>query len=540
MPKESLHRKLERVRPPRVHIAYEVEAGGAVERTEVPFVVGVMSDLSGPYKSSPPLRLSQRNFHDIDLDNFNDVLAAIQPRVRFSIASSLSSSQLDIDLQFHHIDDFEPENVLKRVGPLRELSESTTSLETQQLIWRHLDRILHAPEFQRLEAAWRALRYLLCRTETGPLLKIKVMDVSKKELLRDLARAPEFDRSSLFKKLYEEPYGSFGGNPFGLLIGDYEFDMGPEDMELLKGISAIAAGCLAPFIAAADPKMFGIENFAQLAQIRDVARVFDSTEFTRWRAFRDSEDSRYVALTLPRILVRSPYGLRPATPGAFQYEEDTRSLLFGNSAYSLGICVADAFSKYGWCGAIRGIEGGGLVDGLPVLARDVKDEGKIKSGVEVLLSDRIEKELADLGFIPLVYCKGTDYAVFFSTQSCHKPEFYDQESANANVRLSCQLQYVLTTSRFMHYLKLIVRDGGGSFRSRGDWERFLNSWISSYVLSDDAASQATKAQYPLREARIEVVESPGRPGVYRAVAYLRPHFQIEELSVSLRVVTDFQ
>ena len=540
MPKESIHHKLERVRPPRVHIEYEVEAGGAVERTEVPFVIGVMSELSGSCRSSPPLRLRQRNFHEIDLDNFNNVLAAIQPRVRFPMVSSLSSSQVDINLQFNHIDDFEPENVLKRIEPLRELSESTTSLETQHLIWRHLDRILHAPEFQGLEAAWRALWYLVCRTETSSLLKIKILDVSKKELLHDLQRAAEPDQSSLFKKLYEEPYGSLGGNPFGLLIGDYEFDMRPEDVELLGGISAIAADCLAPFIAAASPKMFGIENFAQLAQIRHIARIVDSTEYVRWKSFRNSEDSRYVALTLPRILVRSPYGLRPTTPGEFHYEEDTRSLLFGNSAYSLGVCIANAFSKYGWCSAFQGIEGGGIVDGLPAWAQEVEDERKVKSGIEFLVDDRLEKELANLGFIPLIHCKGTDYAAFFSTQSCHKPKIYDKESANANARLSCQLQYVLTTSRFMHYLKLIARDGGGSFRSRGDWEQFLNSWISNYVLSDDAASPATKAKYPLREARIEVVESPGRPGVYRAVAYLRPHFQIDELSVSLRVVTDFQ
>ena len=535
-----MQHKLDRVRAPRVHLSYEVEVGDAVERKEVPFVIGVMSDLSGSYRESPPSRLRERKFQEIDLDNFNAILAVIQPRVKFSVASSLSSDQLEIDLQFQHIDDFEPQNILRRVEPLRELSESTPSAESQHLVWRHLDRILHAPEFRRLEAVWRGLWYLLCQIETSSRLKIKVIDVSKKELLRDLQRAPEFDQSSLFKKLCEEPYGGFGQDPFGLLIGDYEFTMGPEDVELLEKISQIAAACHAPFVAEAGPEMFGIDNFVRLEQIRDIARIYDSAQFFKWKAFRESEDSRYVALTLPHILVRSPYGLRPTTPGEFQYEEDTRYLLWGNSAYALGVCIAEAFSKYGWCAAIQGVEGGGCVRGLPVWAQDFENGGRIKSGVEILLSDRLEKELADLGFVPLVHCKGTDYAVFFSTQSCQKPRTYDSYSANVNSRLTCQLAYVLTTSRFAQYLKVIVRDRIGSFWSRAECERFLNSWISSYVLSDDAASQAVKANYPLREARIDVSEHPGKPGVYRAVAFLRPHFQLDELSVSLRVVAELQ
>jgi len=397
---------------------------------------------------------------------------------------------------------------------------------------------LHAPEFRRLEAAWRGLWYLLCQTETSSQLKIKVIDVSKKELLRDFQRASEFDQSSLFKKLYEEPYGGLGQDPFGLLIGDFEFTMHPEDVELLEKISQVAAACHAPFVAEAGPEMLGIDNFAGLEQIRDIARIYDSTQFFRWKAFRESDDSRYVALTLPHILVRSPYGLRPTTPGEFQYEEDTRYLLWGNSAYALGVCIAEAFSGYGWCAAIRGVEGGGCVSGLPMWARDFESEGRVKSGVEILLSDRLEKELADLGFVPLVHCRGTDYAVFFSTQSCQKPRTYDSYSANVNSRLTCQLAYILTASRFAQYLKLIVRDRIGSFWSRADCERFLNSWISSYVLSDDAASQAVKANHPLREARIDVSEHPGKPGVYQAVAFLRPHFQLDELSVSLRVVVE--
>jgi type VI secretion system protein ImpC len=385
---------------------------------------------------------------------------------------------------------------------------------------------------------WRGLWYLLCQTETSSRLKIKVIDVSKKELLRDLQKAPEFDQSALFKKVYEESYGGFGQDPFGLFIGDYDFAMGPEDVELLGRISQVAATCQTPFVAAASPEMFGLDSFAELERIRDMARIYDSTQFAQWRAFRESDDSRYIALTLPRILLRSPHGLRPTTPDEFQYEEDTRCLLWGNAAYALGVRIAEAFSVYGWCAAIRGAEDGGLVSGLPVWAQDIENEGRMKSSVEIPISDRREKELSDLGFVPLVYCKGSDYAVFFSSQTCHQPRTYDSDSATVNSRLTCQLPYVLTASRFIQYLKVIVSNRVGSFWSRADCERFLNSWISSYVLSDESASPAVRASHPLREARIEVSEHPEKPGVYRAVTFLRPHFQLDELTVSVRVVTE--
>jgi len=407
-----------------------------------------------------------------------------------------------------------------------------------------LNEILHHPSFQRLEATWRGLKYLLDHSETSTMLKIRVLNCSKRELLRDLQRAPEFDQSAIFKKVYEEEFGVFGGEPFGALIGDYYFGKHPEDIELLEKMSQVAAAAHAPFIAAAAPDLLGLDSFTNLGAPRDLAKIFESTEYAKWKSFRNSEDSRYVALCLPQVLMRLPYGRDTRPVEAFNYEEgvdgsDHSKYLWGNAAYALGARLTEAFSTYGWCAAIRGVEGGGLVEGLPVHTFRT-DEGDValKCPTEIAISDRREKELADLGFVPLVHCKGTDYAAFFSVQSCNKPKVYDKESATANARLSAQLPYILAVSRFAHYLKAIMRDKIGSFMSRADCERFLNQWIMNYVTEDDQASPATKAQYPLREARVEVMEVPGKPGAYRAVAYLRPHFQLDELTVSLRLVAE--
>ncbi|MDW8129661.1 MAG: type VI secretion system contractile sheath large subunit [Bryobacterales bacterium] len=416
--------------------------------------------------------------------------------------------------------------------------------QIDHLLSLQLNEILHHPSFQQLEATWRGLKYLLDRTETSPMLKIRVLNVSKRELLRDLQRAPEFDQSAIFKKVYEEEFGVFGGEPFGALIGDYYFGKHPEDIELLEKMSQVAAAAHAPFIAAAAPDLLGLDSFTNLGAPRDLAKIFESTEYAKWKSFRNSEDSRYVALCLPRVLMRLPYGRDTRPVDAFNYEEgvdgsDHSKYLWGNAAYALGARLTEAFATYGWCAAIRGVEGGGLVEGLPVHTFRT-DEGDValKCPTEIAISDRREKELADLGFVPLVHCKGTDYAAFFSVQSCNKPKVYDKESATANARLSAQLPYILAVSRFAHYLKAIMRDKIGSFMSRADCERFLNQWIMNYVTEDDQASPATKAQYPLREARVEVMEVPGKPGVYRAVAYLRPHFQLDELTVSLRLVAE--
>jgi type VI secretion system protein ImpC len=336
----------------------------------------------------------------------------------------------------------------------------------------------------------------------------------------------------------------FGGAPFAALVGDYEFGKHPEDLELLERISSVAAAAHAPFMTAANHDMFNLESYTQLDAPRDMSKVFDTTEYAKWKSFRASEDSRYVALCLPRILMRLPYGKDTKQIEGFAYEEavdgtDHSKYLWANAAWALGARLTNAFAKYGWCAAIRGVEGGGLVEGLPV-HNFYTDEGDIamKCPTEVPITDRREKELADQGFVPLVHCKGTDYAAFFSIQSCQKPKLYDKEAANANARLSAQLPYILAVSRFAHYLKAMMRDKIGSFMSRTDCEKWLNQWILQYVLPQEDASPHYKAERPLREARIDVSEVPGKPGVYRAVAFLRPHFQLDELSVSLRLVAE--
>jgi type VI secretion system protein ImpC len=416
--------------------------------------------------------------------------------------------------------------------------------QIDHLVSIQLNEILHAPAFQKLEGTWRGVKYLMDQSETGTMLKIRILNVGKKELLKDLQRAPEFDQSALFKKIYEEEYGVFGGSPFGALVGDYEFGKHPEDIELLEGVSHVAAAAHAPFCAAASSDLFNLPSWTDLSAPRDLAKVFDTTEYAKWKSFRQSEDSRYVALALPRTLGRLPYGKDTKPVEEFGYEEhvdgsDHSKYLWMNAAFALASRMTNSFSQHGMCVAMRGVEGGGLVTGLPV-HNFYTDEGDVamKCPTEVPITDRREKELADLGFAPLVHCKDTDYAAFFSVQSAQKPKLYDTDAANANARLSTQLPYIMAVSRFAHYLKAMMRDKIGSFMSRTDAEIFLNRWITRYVIPDDTASPQMKARCPLREARVDVVEVPGKPGSYRAVAFLRPHFQLEELTVSMRLVAD--
>ena len=416
--------------------------------------------------------------------------------------------------------------------------------EIDRLLTEQMNEIMHHEDFQKLEGSWRGLNHLVKNSETNTMLKIRVLSVSKKDLLKDFERALEFDQSALFKKVYEEEYGTFGGAPYGALIGDYEFGNHPQDMALLEKMSGVAATAHAPFISAASAELFGWDEFSDMTEVRDVSKIFDRTEYMKWRSFRESEDSRYVGLTLPRVLGREPYGAATRPIETFNFEEDVtgkdhKKYLWTNAAYAMGTRLTEAFSMHGWCVAIRGVEGGGLVDGLPTHTFET-DEGEVamKCPTEVAITDRREKEFADNGFIPLVHCKNTDYAAFFATQSGNKAKKYDTDSANANARLSTQLQYIFAVSRFAHYLKSMMRDKIGSFMSRQEAEEFLNRWINNYVLDNDVASQSAKASRPLREARIDVAEIPGKPGAYRAVAFLRPHFQLDELSVSLRLVAD--
>jgi type VI secretion system protein ImpC len=417
--------------------------------------------------------------------------------------------------------------------------------ELDRLISAQLSAVLHAPEFQKLESSWTGLHYLVKHSATGQNLKIKMLNATKKELVKDFQSALEFDQSTMFRKVYEEEFGTFGGAPFGALIGDFEITRQPEDMYFIEQMSHVAAAAHAPFISAASPELFGLESYSELGKPRDLSKVFDTVEYAKWKSFRESEDSRYVGLTLPRFLGRLPFNPADgATVEGFNFVEDVdgtdhQKYLWCNAAYAFGTKLTAAFEDYGWCAAIRGVEGGGLVEDLPTHTFKT-DEGEValKCPTEIAITDRREKELSDLGFISLVHCKNTDYAAFFGAQSAQKAKKYANDAANANAVLSAQLQYIFAVSRIAHYMKAMMRDKIGSFAAASNVEDFLNRWLTQYVLLDDNASQEQKAQFPLREASVQVSEVPGRPGVYRAVSFLRPHFQLDELSVSLRLVAE--
>ena len=427
--------------------------------------------------------------------------------------------------------------------------DTMTSIKTRiaqldELLSLQLNEVMHSPDFQALEASWRGLHYLVMNSETGTQLKIRLLNITKQEIVNDLEKATEFDQSTLFKRIYEDEYGTFGGNPISVLIGDFEFGRMPQDVATLEKIGSVAAAAHAPFISAASPKLFDWDGFTEMNVPRDLSKGFETAELTKWRSFRATEDSRYVALVLPHVLQRLPYGPDTVPVEGFNFVEDVNGkdhskYLWGNAAYAMGQRISEAFSLHHWCAAIRGVEGGGAVTGLPTHTFKT-DQGDVvlKCPTEIAITDRREKELSDLGFIALCHCKGTDYAAFFGGQTINKPKTFNTNEANANARISAMLPYVLAASRFAHYIKVIMRDKIGSFMTRDNVQQFLTTWISDYVLLNDDAPQVVKAKFPLREARIDVTEVAGKPGVYKAVVFLKPHFQLDELTVSLRLVAD--
>jgi type VI secretion system protein ImpC len=412
-----------------------------------------------------------------------------------------------------------------------------------------LNQIIHDERFLKLEGSWRGLHHLVMNSETSSSLKIRVINATKRELNRDLTKAVEFDQSQLFKKLYENEFGTPGGEPFGALIGDYEWSNHPDDIETLRLMSNVAAAAFAPFISAAGAGMFGFSDWTELSKPRDLAKIFETQEYAKWRSFRESEDSRFVSLVLPRVIARLPYGAATKPIDEFAYEEApydeagaARSMnhhdyCWMNAAYVMGTRLTDAFAKYGFCVAIRGAEGGGKVENLPnhVFTSDDGDMDA-KCPTEIGITDRREFELSNQGFLPLSHYKNTDYAVFFGAQTVQKPKKYDRPEATANAAISARLPYIMASSRFAHYLKVMARDKIGSFLEASDCEQWLNRWIKNYVNTNENAGQESKAQFPLREAKVEVREIPGKPGSYNAVAYLRPWLQMEELTTSLRMV----
>lgn len=416
--------------------------------------------------------------------------------------------------------------------------------QIDEVISSQLNEVIHDPKFQKLEGSWRGLHYFVSRTKTNKNLRLRLLNVSKAEIFADLIKSPDFDQSELFKKVYEKEYGTYGGQPYSCLVGDFEFSRSAKDVTLLEKISEVAAAAHCPFIAAAHPQMFDIDGFHQIARPKDLNQSFQSLELAKWNSFRNNEDSRYIALVLPRVLMRLPYGSAGDQIGheslAFQEDVDgmdMRHFCWGNAAYILAERITNAFHLYGWTAAIRGVEGGGLVKGLPAYTfRTPEGDLVVKCPTEAAITDRREKELSEQGFIGLCHCKGSDYAVFFGAQTVQRVKVYEEDDANANATLSTRLPYVLAASRFAHYIKVMMRDKVGTFTTRDQIEIMLNNWLSKYILLNDDAPQAAKAKYPLREGRIDVFDVPGTPGAYRAVVYLRPHFQMEELTASIRLV----
>ena len=409
-----------------------------------------------------------------------------------------------------------------------------------------INLILHTKEFQSLEGAWRGLHHLVNNTETDETLKIRVMNISKNDLSKTLKKfkGTAWDQSPIFKKMYEEEFGQFGGEPFGSIVADYYFDNSAPDVELLTSMAKVAAAAHAPFIAAAAPSVMLMESWGELANPRDLTKIFQTPEHAAWRSFRESEDSRYVGLAMPRFLARQPYGAKTDPVEAFDFEEDTsaadsKGYTWSNAAYAMAVNINRSFKEYGWCSRIRGIESGGAVEGLPVHSFPTDDGGvAMQCPTEIAISDRREAELAANGFMPLVHKKNTDFAAFIGAQSLHKPAEYDDPDATANANLAARLPYLFATCRFAHYLKCIVRDKVGSFKERAEMQRWLTKWIMQYVDGDPInSSESTKAQKPLAAAEVVIEEDPSNPGYYSSKFFLRPHYQLEGLTVSLRLVS---
>ena len=418
--------------------------------------------------------------------------------------------------------------------------------EIDKKLSEQVNAILHHADFQKLESAWRGLHYLVNNTETDEMLKIRVMNISKNEVAKTLKRykGTAWDQSPIFKKVYEEEYGQFGGEPFGCMVGDYYFDHSPPDVELLGEMSKIAASAHVPFIAGASPTLMQMNSWQELANPRDLTKIFGTPEYAAWRSLRESDDARYLGLAMPRFLSRLPYGAKTNPVEAFNFEEDTgggdhNKYTWTNAAYAMAVNINRSYKLYGWGTSIRGIESGGAVEGLPTHTFPTDDGGvDMKCPTEIAISDRREAELAKNGFMPLVHRKNSDFAAFIGAQSLQKPFEYDDPDASANANLAARLPYLFACCRFAHYLKCIVRDKVGSFKERSDMEKWLNSWIMNYVDGDPAnSSQQTKAQKPLAAAEVVVEEIPGNPGYYSSKFFLRPHYQLEGLTVSLRLVS---
>jgi type VI secretion system protein ImpC len=646
--RDGAQEPIRRTRAPRVQIEYDVELYGAEKKIQLPFVVGVLADLSG-HPHQPPAPVEDRKFLEIDIDNFDARMKAVKPRVAFQVPNTLTGKgDVSVDLTFNSIDDFSPVGVARQVEPLDLLLEdrlrladlmtyldgsaraadvvsrllrddtvlrtladqrptrqrlgtlepedatfASTELYSQlrtefqprtyeavepllrtlaaqvlanptlltadvirsiEAIVGQLDTsltdqmnaILHHEDFQKLESAWRGLAYLVQNTETDEMLKIRILNISKSELGETLARykGVQWDQSPVFKKVYEAEYGQFGGEPYSCLVGDYYFDHSPADTELLGEIARTAAAAFSPFLAAASPAVLQMASWQELGAPRDLTNLLDAPEYADWLALRGSEDARYLGLALPRFLARAPYGRNTNPVDEFDFEEDTSGAdssryTWANAAYAMAVNITRSFRTYGWCARIVGLETGGLVEGLPTDTFPT-DRGDVAMNcpTEIAISDRRAVEFGRNGFMPLVHRRNSDYAVFVSANSLQKPVQYVDTDATDNARRVAQFPYLFGCLRFTHYLKCIVRDKIGNFSERQDMQAWLQHWIANYVESDpEHSSDRTKALKPLRSADVRVDEVEDNPGYYSAALFLQPHYQLEDLTVSLRLIT---
>lgn len=431
------------------------------------------------------------------------------------------------------------------------LDDATNSInaliaEIDLKLTQQINHIIHHPDFQKLESAWRGLHYLVSHTETDEMLKIRFMPLSKADLGKTIKKfkGTLWDQSPLFKKVYEQEYGQLGGEPYGCLVGDYHFNHSPQDVEILQGMAQISAAAHAPFIAGGDPSVMQMDSWQELTNPRDLTKIFTTPEYAAWRSLRESEDSRYIGLAMPRFLARLPYGAKTEPVEEFAFEEDmqgadSKKYTWANSSYAMAVNINQAFKAFGWCTRIRGVESGGAVEDLPVHTFPSDDGGvDMKCPTEIAISDRREAELAKNGFMPLIHRKNSNFAAFIGAQSLQQPARYDDPDASANAELSARLPYLFASCRFAHYLKCIVRDKIGSFKDRAAMEKWLNNWILQYVDGDPANSSETiKAKKPLAGAQVTVQEVEGNPGYYTSVFSLKPHYQLEGLAVSLRLVS---
>ena len=631
----SAQHMLAKIRPARVRITYDVEIGNALVKKELPYVFGIIADLTGQTKKKP---FKLRKFVKLQTANFNDVMVALNPVLQLNINNVITGKgKLSLDLKFHAMDDFGPirltenipllkglldqrkalndllgringsdvlyeyvneiitkckpkdlENAAKK-GKTAKLAELTVEeliskgklvtdpsnekhalhlLQTlgvvlekykgqkhnctvtllnkalgdiDALVSLQLDEILHDPEFQKLESAWRGLHFFLSSANFGSNVEIRLLDASKEELLKDLRGSIGFDQSQFFKKVYEDEYGTFGGTPYSCLVGDFAFSCGYDDMDLLRRIAEVACAAHAPFVSAADPAMFGMDSFGDMSVPVDMKQVFESSGLEAWKGFRQDENSRYVSLAVPRVMARIPYGAQNPVKGLNYNEivtgDNNHDFCWMNASYALAQRMCDAATLFNWVTAIRGVHGGGMVHGLPIYSYQCLDGDKVtKCPTEVTITDRREKELSDLGFVPLCHCKGANYAVFFGSQTAVEPKEYTSEDATANAYISSKLPNIMAASRFAHYIKAIMRDTIGRSATREEIEGSLNSWLSDYIVLNPGADHLVKAEYPLSEGQVIVEEDPEKPGCYKAIIYLKPHFQLEELSASIRLV----